>query len=490
MTALERIDPLLIALVTRDDRRWILVGASAALLAAGVMVCFISVVVGLPLGLIGAAGGAAYVLGLLAVRRQRAHRLQQDIMSHLRQTGLRRFDVGDVNGFGHAPEDIQRRAASDVYALYCGAAFKDGEVTDQERNQLDHLAKGLKLADDVKAIVEKRQAGAAYSRLVNAVLADGQVTSDEASLLTEARRHLAISDDEAAKLNRKQLEDAYRALFRRFAEDGVLTDDELEELERFRDATGLSAQEAAKISRNDAASLFARAVAMTCQNDVIPKSQRGKLQRLGQILLLPPNAVNDGLKQFDRAFSLLEIRRGNLPTVRTRLLLRSSEVCHYEERCVYERTTPTRVVEVHGAVTVTDRRLIFTGERSFEVSTKRIVDMQEYTNAVDLTVTSGRGQGRYYVDDGSMMAAVLGAIVRSYNREQFETLDSSRSRHIPDSVKVEVWRRDGGRCVRCGANDYLEFDHIIPFSRGGANTARNLQLLCRRCNQAKGSEIA
>jgi 5-methylcytosine-specific restriction endonuclease McrA len=60
---------------------------------------------------------------------------------------------------------------------------------------------------------------------------------------------------------------------------------------------------------------------------------------------------------------------------------------------------------------------------------------------------------------------------------------------IPEAVRSEVWRRDQGRCVKCGSNQQLEFDHIIPVSRGGATTVRNLQLLCRRCNSSKGASI-
>jgi 5-methylcytosine-specific restriction endonuclease McrA len=56
---------------------------------------------------------------------------------------------------------------------------------------------------------------------------------------------------------------------------------------------------------------------------------------------------------------------------------------------------------------------------------------------------------------------------------------------IPKEVQREVWRRDGGKCVVCGSQEKLEFDHIIPVARGGANTARNIQLLCEKCNRAK-----
>jgi len=63
-------------------------------------------------------------------------------------------------------------------------------------------------------------------------------------------------------------------------------------------------------------------------------------------------------------------------------------------------------------------------------------------------------------------------------------------RLIPTSVKLEVWKRDGGKCVKCGATDELHFDHIILFSRGGTSLrADNIQLLCARHNIAKRDKI-
>ena len=60
---------------------------------------------------------------------------------------------------------------------------------------------------------------------------------------------------------------------------------------------------------------------------------------------------------------------------------------------------------------------------------------------------------------------------------------------IPTDVQDAVWNRDGGKCVQCGSKENLEFDHIIPFSKGGANTYRNLQLLCQSCNRTKSNNI-
>ena len=60
---------------------------------------------------------------------------------------------------------------------------------------------------------------------------------------------------------------------------------------------------------------------------------------------------------------------------------------------------------------------------------------------------------------------------------------------IPPALRSEIWRRDEGLCRKCGSREHLQFDHIIPVSKGGSTTAQNLQLLCRSCNLNKGSKI-
>lgn len=68
--------------------------------------------------------------------------------------------------------------------------------------------------------------------------------------------------------------------------------------------------------------------------------------------------------------------------------------------------------------------------------------------------------------------------------------DPISRRVIPTSVKVVVWKRDGGKCVKCGSKENLHFDHIIPWSKGGSSTtAENIQLLCGKHNLAKRDNI-
>jgi hypothetical protein len=67
------------------------------------------------------------------------------------------------------------------------------------------------------------------------------------------------------------------------------------------------------------------------------------------------------------------------------------------------------------------------------------------------------------------------------------------SRHIPASVKREVWRRDDGRCAyagragRCTERSFLEYHHVQPYAAGGAATTANIELRCRAHNVYEAS---
>jgi 5-methylcytosine-specific restriction endonuclease McrA len=76
-----------------------------------------------------------------------------------------------------------------------------------------------------------------------------------------------------------------------------------------------------------------------------------------------------------------------------------------------------------------------------------------------------------------------------YYPTETETKTRKKRETIPQDVKDKVWKRDEGRCVQCGSNEKLEFDHIIPVVKGGSSTYRNVQLLCEPCNRTKHSKL-
>ena len=69
-------------------------------------------------------------------------------------------------------------------------------------------------------------------------------------------------------------------------------------------------------------------------------------------------------------------------------------------------------------------------------------------------------------------------------------IDEEHVRLIPAAVKLAVWKRDLGQCVRCGSKENLHFDHILPYSKGGTSTSeKNVQLLCMKHNLQKRANI-
>lgn len=74
-----------------------------------------------------------------------------------------------------------------------------------------------------------------------------------------------------------------------------------------------------------------------------------------------------------------------------------------------------------------------------------------------------------------------------------ETKEGRRhSRYIPRDIMVKVVRRDGQICQRClkpVRDDEIEFDHLIPHSKGGPVSAENLRVVCRRCNRGRRDSL-
>ena len=115
-----------------------------------------------------------------------------------------------------------------------------------------------------------------------------------------------------------------------------------------------------------------------------------------------------------------------------------------------------------------------------------------------------RFDGRWYWDNEDLSAGEVRALLvargqaRRAQISRAQTLASmsappapARARGaIPDDLRLLVWNRDGGVCRQCGSGTELQYDHIIPWSMGGATSAENLQLLCGPCNRRKGASVA
>lgn len=81
-----------------------------------------------------------------------------------------------------------------------------------------------------------------------------------------------------------------------------------------------------------------------------------------------------------------------------------------------------------------------------------------------------------------------------FSAEPFtETTEERRmGRNIPPHVLMRVARRDNYTCQICGTllrDNEIEFDHIVPVSRGGSSEEHNVRVTCFTCNRRKSAEV-
>ena len=119
-------------------------------------------------------------------------------------------------------------------------------------------------------------------------------------------------------------------------------------------------------------------------------------------------------------------------------------------------------------------------------------DFFDGNTPLDLALLLGKEEiAKLLIEKGASKAEWLKAQEAASDRaDEQGKAETGTDRYISDDVKDAVWRRDEGRCVKCKSNEKLEFDHIIPVSKGGSNTKRNVQLLCEKCNREKAAKIA
>ena len=176
------------------------------------------------------------------------------------------------------------------------------------------------------------------------------------------------------------------------------------------------------------------------------------------------------------------------------------------------KTDPTVTIEKVGFFNVNYRFCVTRGRRvySSEMPVDRFAALSHESHPFEILHVPQRGwswwrfAGEFFWTNEAFTSEEMRALIQEAAHKKARRIqrafsivngegqsDASTNREsIPDEVKIIVWQRDHGKCVKCGSQESLEYDHIIPVSKGGSNTVRNIQILCEGCNRSKGGSLA
>ena len=88
--------------------------------------------------------------------------------------------------------------------------------------------------------------------------------------------------------------------------------------------------------------------------------------------------------------------------------------------------------------------------------------------------------------DYSDLAELSNLIYNAKQQKEIErTYKYRRKVGFSVEIKRKCLKRDNDSCVKCDSKEKLEIDHIISLIKGGDNTLKNAQTLCKKCHRKK-----
>lgn len=294
--------------------------------------------------------------------------------------------------------------------------------------------------------------------------------------------------------------DHFRADFVQACSGGVLTPSQWHPMwERLRASPGASKttwrEDALNFIQNEAHRFLTQIISTAYADGLISSEEDDYFDKMVRAVLVDEARATPFRARWAELKRCSEVRQGRLPTIATTLHLESGELCHFQQSAQYAKNTAKGTVIVAGQLIATSKRIHFLASDAsgWTIQYDRVLRISAQNGllgqgALTLELSTKKGAGTYHLSQVDWAEVVFSTLIR-INKRHLISPDKGASHHIPQDVKIAVWQRDGGRCVECQASDYLEFDHIIPHSKGGASTLANVQLLCRRCNGKKSDRI-
>ena len=281
----------------------------------------------------------------------------------------------------------------------------------------------------------------------------------------------------------------FTRMLKKALSDGELNQHEIEELNGFIQRNQLNRNDLMQTAQQEIANFFHFNLAVFVSNEKILPQEEQLIQNLCRYLM-PNQQLVDEINQTMQMVKRIEsIKKGLVEPIQTNdIIVKNSEIVFLQQKNVRIRVSQKEVLQ--GDLFITNERIILKANKAIETLISNIISVDLISDHIEIIAKTKKGSGRFYIGkDANIVNAYIDQAIRRFHRQLDLQQTTGTSRHIPAHVKNSVWVRCQGRCVECASTMYLEFDHIIPFSKGGSNSENNLQILCRSCNLEKSNRI-
>lgn len=271
--------------------------------------------------------------------------------------------------------------------------------------------------------------------------------------------------------------------------DGQLTEQEMNQLDQFCSSHQLNKQPLLLKATPQINDFLQFTLASIISDRIVTPAEQALIDHLCDFLKPTRSMLEQIRTTITKVNSIAKIRKGDVIPIQTNAIIsKNSEIVYWHQPHV--RLPHGKNEILHGELFVTSERLIYKANKSLEVSISNIIAVESNANVIFISAKTKRGSGEFYIGkDAEIVEAYIEQSIKRFHRQLDLQQTEGRSRHISQSVKNAVWSRCQGRCMQCASTQYLEFDHIIPFSKGGSNSENNIQILCRACNLSKSNQI-
>lgn len=388
--------------------------------------------------------------------------------------------------------DLEEEVLERAYVLALDRVWHDLTVTDDEKAALSWIGQVLDLAPERLCHLNTRYGIMVFERCLANAISDGVLEESEIQILNQVAAGIGTSVGQIMRTYfSKQGHRFLRALFLTLTDDGILDEREWERLRGATQALGMNHEEWLNTIKSEAQKFVEHVLADAKSDGILDAAEQKTLCWLTDHLKLSADFRRYVTQELDRLKTLSEIRSGQLPILSIPVATSyPDEVVHFQGPGQYEEVThqaggPVRRIHP-GAITITNMQLLFESEdHKLNTPHCRVIQVSPLPHGLELRTMDYDSVVYDFLQSCDIAVSIYLAALMVTNPVVVEAREVPAGHRISRPLRQRVWQQYGGRCAECASTQYLEFNYIVPISRGGADAQTNLYLICRHCKMAQ-----